>query len=760
MSDKSAIIKEAQRYLARGQLDKAIAEWEKLAKEYPDGNAFNTIGDLYLKKGNKSGAVDAFHQAASFFRREGFSLKALALYKKILNINTDDADAFLSLGELSEAKGLATDAMKYYLASAESLSKEGKKEKLLSIYEKMLTLSPSNVPLRNKVAEICVKEGLLSEAAKQYLHLARLSIEKDNPEKALLFYQKSLDAQPLGREAILEVTSLYEKLGDFDQAIKQTKEAAGLFPRDAEIITRCAEIHIAAERFGEAQEYLVQLIEMEPGNIKSRKLLGDLYARAGNKEKAWNEYLPVLDELLLEESYNDAIRLLESFKDIDPIETRKRLISLYVQVGENPRAITELGSLGNVLIEKGRQREALNCFKEALKMSPDDPALKNQVVELEKELSREHIPAEAEKTIEEAIVESDIYLKYGLYENAKTLLETFKEREPENIDLHLRLRSLYVDTGDKERAVSECLLLSDLYKSAGDMVSSEQIIKDAFRIDPEDQRLSGMAPSSAEEVAASLPEGPVLEDYSEELAEADFYSKQGLSDEARAILERLHDLFPGNDEINQRLSSLGRLTEGGEKTEGAEELHEPVITESFVAESEAIESQNLSEPVLDSDVMDIFNEFKKGIEKELEEEDYETHYNLGIAYKEMGLIDDAIREFQASRKDPKRFTDSTSLLAVCYMEKGLYPLAVDALKNALDRMEDRAEAFWAMKYDLADAYEKNGNPKEALALYMEVYGWNSKFRSVSDKIDHLKTSVAEGTEQKKTKDRKDRVSYL
>src|SRR5512143_2435254 len=108
MSDKSAIIKEAQRYLARGQLDKAIAEWEKLAKEYPDGNAFNTIGDLYRKKGNKSGAVDAFHQAASFFRREGFSLKALALYKKILNINTADADAFLSLGELSEAKGLTT----------------------------------------------------------------------------------------------------------------------------------------------------------------------------------------------------------------------------------------------------------------------------------------------------------------------------------------------------------------------------------------------------------------------------------------------------------------------------------------------------------------------------------------------------------------------------------------------------------------------------------------------------------------------------
>ena len=126
-------------------------------------------------------------------------------------------------------------------------------------------------------------------------------------------------------------------------------------------------------------------------------------------------------------------------------------------------------SLGDVFFEKGRQREALNCFNEALKMTPDDDALKNRVIELEKELSKEHIRHEAEKTIEEALIEADIYLRYGLYENAKNLLEAFKEKEPENIDLHLRLKSVYVDTGDKEQAVAECLILSELYKKAGDM---------------------------------------------------------------------------------------------------------------------------------------------------------------------------------------------------------------------------------------------------------------------------------------------------
>ena len=207
MIDKAATIKEAQKYLARGQVDKAIAEWDKVAKEYPDGNTFNTVGDLYLKKGDKTEAVNSFHRAADFFRQEGFALKALALYKKILNINPSDALALQALGELNEAKGLVSDAIKFYLAAADTLSKEGKKEKLLEIYEKILALSPTNIPLRSKVAEIYGREGLISEAAKQYFTIARIYAEKGETEKSIGFYQKVLEVQPLNREAIIELAT-------------------------------------------------------------------------------------------------------------------------------------------------------------------------------------------------------------------------------------------------------------------------------------------------------------------------------------------------------------------------------------------------------------------------------------------------------------------------------------------------------------------------------------------------------------------------
>jgi tetratricopeptide (TPR) repeat protein len=756
MIDKAATIKEAQKYLARGQVDKAIAEWDKVAKEHPDGNTFNTIGDLYLKKGDKTEAVNSFHRAADFFRQEGFALKALALYKKILNINSSDALALQALGELNEAKGLVSDAIKFYLAAADTLSKEGKKEQLLEIYEKIIALSPANIPLRSKVAEIYGREGLISEAAKQYFTIARIYAEKDETEKSIGFYQKGLEVQPLNREVIIELGNLYERTGNLEKAVAQIREAASLFPQDMEIMLKSAEIHMTIGKFDEAKEVLRQITEIEPANIKARRILGDIYIKEGNKEKAWSEYSAVLDEILLEDNYEDAIKLLANFRDMAPLETGKRLVSLYMQLGDQLQAVRELCSIGELFIEQGKQKEALNCYREALKISPDDDSVKTRVIELEKDIGKEHISIGAEKTIDEAIIEIDIYLRYGLYDNARNLLETFTKKEPDNIDLHLKLKSLYVDTGDKEKAVGEYLILHELYIKGGEVVNGERMIQEAHEISPEDPRLAGMVVPQAAEIAVPPSEMPSIEDYSEEIAEADFYSRQGLIDEAREILERLQTLFPGDREISRRLESVGQVVDGVEKEYTAEKKEE----EPQLTEEEALAVEEIAEPALDSDVLDIFNEFKKGLENELEEEDYETHYNLGIAYKEMGLIDDAIREFQRSRKDPEKFVNSSNMLGICYIEKNLYPLAIEVLKDAIEKMEDRGESYWAMHYDLAGAYEKNGNIKEALDIYTQIYGWNSKFRAVSDKIDQLKTSSMESTEQKKPKERKDRVSYL
>jgi tetratricopeptide (TPR) repeat protein len=154
-------VKPAENHLDIGQINKVISRDEALTKDYNGPTHHNRLGDTYLKKGDQTNAIASFHIAAKLFQKEGQSLKALALYKKILNIDPSEAYALIAIGELNESKGLTTDAIKYYLASADTFSKKGKKDELLAVYDRILKLQP-NANLRNhrnKLAESLGKTG-------------------------------------------------------------------------------------------------------------------------------------------------------------------------------------------------------------------------------------------------------------------------------------------------------------------------------------------------------------------------------------------------------------------------------------------------------------------------------------------------------------------------------------------------------------------------------------------------------------------------
>lgn len=838
MPDKTAIIKEAQKYLAKGQIDKAIAEWEKIINESPDGNTFNMIGDLYFKKGDKKKAIEFLHKAAVYFRGEGFSLKALALYKKILNVNPSDPDSLFALGELSEEKGLPADAIKYYLAAADSLSKESRKDRALDIYWKILSLSPSNIPLRTKVAEILLKEGLHSDASKEYLHMARFYDENGDISKAAENYRRALELHPMNKEAAFALGNLYEKSGRMENAMACMKEAAALFPEDAEVSFRYAELCFISKADQTAKEYLLKIAAMEPKHMRAGRLLAEIYLKEGEEEKAWKTYLPVIDEVVMQGKPAEAVGLLEYFKKIDPIQTGRRLVSLHRQLGDDDKVVSELLSLGDSLKERDMKEEAASCYREALDLRPNDMSLREMLQELtarpeepeksatEKEAVTQQL-TEGEKTTEEFLEEADAFSRYGLSNEAISILEQLKVREPQNLDLHLRLKTLYSEASDRDALVTECIILYELYKRRGDTANAEKMISDAMAISPEDPRLEGRVASNLQieptsystEVPKEAGEGAAracdIEDFDDEIAEADFYIRQGYIQDAAKILERLHRIFPQNKDISEKLAALEQVpkkegaeapaeapagqTHEGVEARGLPDTAQPVIEApasmdksvpegpvsqgspaegpgqvpeeeviSRTSDEEAREDLSLDgeladaqkEPEIDSDVLEMFQEFKKGLEGELTEDDSETHYNLGIAYKEMGLIDDAIKEFQTSRNDPKRFMQSSTMLGVCYMEKGLYSLAIDVLTKVIKEISDKDESYWAIKYDLAEAYEKNNNLREALDIYTAVFGWNAGFRSISEKISQIKARVARASDVEKSKARKDRVSYL
>jgi tetratricopeptide (TPR) repeat protein len=139
-------------------------------------------------------------------------------------------------------------------------------------------------------------------------------------------------------------------------------------------------------------------------------------------------------------------------------------------------------------------------------------------------------------------------------------------------------------------------------------------------------------------------------------------------------------------------------------------------------------------------VDEVFSEFKKGLEKVVKPEDVDTHYDLGIAYKEMGLIDDAIGEFNVARQGclgKKKEVDCLAMKAALQVMKGDFAAAIEALKTGLQSEHATGETEKAVRYDLGGAYEQAGEAGKALSQFMKVNEVDSSYRDVAAIVERL-----------------------
>jgi tetratricopeptide (TPR) repeat protein len=147
------------------------------------------------------------------------------------------------------------------------------------------------------------------------------------------------------------------------------------------------------------------------------------------------------------------------------------------------------------------------------------------------------------------------------------------------------------------------------------------------------------------------------------------------------------------------------------------------------------------------DLADMFGELKHELEEDTAtaEEDPETHYNLGVAFREMGLLDEAIGELQKVCQAVDRghtfpqLMQTYTWLAQCFLDKGVPEAAIRWYERALKLAGIDQETRTALHYELASAYESAGNKPEALSHFMEVYGSNIDYRDVAERIKALKS---------------------
>lgn len=750
-SEKSKILENAQQYTIRGQIQKAIEEWKKLLTNTPnDANIYNTIGDLSLKNissSNTSGeAVSYYVKAAEQFESSGFALKAIAVYKKILKITPNNKEIYLRLGNLDCERGLIGNAREDYLMAAKLFSQDGLIKDSLEVYRKIADLDPSNLSVRTKIAEMFLKEGMKNEAIEEYNKIANAYLQAGKREDAERLYDVILDLQPDNINAVIEVGRFHLQSGKIETALEFGKKALRLSPDSQEILSLLADTYNSAGIFDKAEEMLTRIIELYPGELSYRETRASLLFNKGDVENASNEFLEIGREYLNKRNMEKGRLFTEKAVEIAPalISAHELLMDIYLRSSMREDFVGKGLYLAGHFQDSGDVERSIDYYHKILKEDPFNVEVKERlaaieiekpVLQVEEETEVEVIHFEKKSEITNQLSSADVYIKYGLMEKAIAELQNIINKiDPMNEAAHIKLKDIYRITGEKEKVVEECLVLLNIFESNGAPDKMELIINEAAAISPEDRRVKEYKDKLYSRVSGpSISPLPPLEktgvsgtsdEIGEMLEEAGFYEQQGMVEEAVNVYRKIIKIDSNNAVALRQLSLLG-----------ASEKNVP-IPPSFFDLGEMLKEDVVEEPPF-RPLDEVFKEFNEGVQSQIGAGDYESHYDLGISYKEMGLFHEAVEEFKSCGPLTTRYFDASFMAALCHKELGEYKEAIEVLDKAIKSDQYNEKRHIALKYEFGILLEATGKRDDALRVFREIYFADATYRDVSEKVLNL-----------------------
>jgi tetratricopeptide (TPR) repeat protein len=251
----------------------------------------------------------------------------------------------------------------------------------------------------------------------------------------------------------------------------------------------------------------------------------------------------------------------------------------------------------------------------------------------------------------------------------------------------------------------------------------------------------------AMELAPEPAPAALSEDLTSLLGDIDFQLDYGSAEEAKVEIKAALRQFPGHPELEARLDRAeAALQKLGVATAKASALDESDFANSFFDLTDVLgtalmdtgegEEMHDATHVVEKiqSVDELFSAFREGVEKQVKGDDYDTHYNLGIAYKEMMLIDPAIEEFKIAMGDPERTLECCSMLSICEQARGDLAAAVEWLRQGILAPGFPPEDGIGLRYDLAEIYLQQGHTSMASEEFKAVYDMDPDYRDVAARL--------------------------
>ncbi len=841
--NRTKVVQEAEKYVARGKVAAAIKEYRRLLAENPDDvTTLNRVGDLYVQNGESDEALRLFWEVAERYARDGFSTRAIAIFKKIIRTNPIRLDAYERLAELYAQERLIKEAIQQYQVLADYHQKRGDFAAAGKVLRKMVEVQPEDPALLLHLAEMLERQKLLKEAQTEYRKLAELMLRHGKPQEAQKVLSRALELVPEDLALITDIVLELKEAGHSGMAARLLARAVELNPQAARIAEmarspKAAPAPVPAAKPAPAIEPPPAAPEPEAGEESVEidlPIEDELAVPAAPAPPAPKpEALAMLEldlelEIELEGVPPPSLPAPESAVSADIEAQLPDRIDWQIEADTFDLDVPDLEVLG-----APEQVAAPPPLPDVpVPLAVDTEALERSVEEIR--------PPRAPRE-EELLAEAEVFARYDLLDKAHDRVRQVLQQNPRHLGGLALAVELFLGQGKADRALARAQQLAEAAAEAGrpaiweatraklvragldvdgaalpaapaaleeatdrlsalvdelaapakeapakrpaarragvgerleaalDALASEvrarparpaarpqpvpdslppsvaaelAALEEAAAAPPEPKAAAPAPPEPAiEPPAAAAPEGPLAAEPAgvvdqEELPGIVIPMRtpppDGIAPPPPATpddLLWLDEVIAKAPEAREVEAKLFDDEEGFFDLAGA--LEEELAQEPALAGAELLGATK--EPSLE----EIVEGFKKGVAEHLSAEDFDTHYNLGIAYREMGLLDDAIGEFQLASKDPRFFVDCCAMLGVCFMEKGMPELAVKWYRRALEAEELAEETRWGLLYDLGNAFLALGDRNNAYSAFVEVYGANSQYRDIVAKLAEL-----------------------
>lgn len=541
--------------------------------------------------------------------------------------------------------------------------------------------------------------------------------------------------------------SLFNKLGDLYIKINHQADALRIYERGAKVFKE-------ETYYPNAIALCKKILRLSKNQVDIYAILGELHKELDQRGEAANYFLEYADRKMKENDLESALNAYKTIRELVPGNPKilETISAIYEKVGKKEEGAELLKEAHEIEHRQEKLRETIGA-EEIVEVR--EKAIKEIVEE-----SIEEEKEESEKDVDiDEIVSPEIAKLLKDDDRAVTDEEVVTEESPEElseIDKTIELGKLYLNLGSEEEAI-------DCFRSAADEVWKMKDYDTALSLN---KKIAGLRPFDLRsrqhlvEIAKIKDDKELLIGSMLDLAES--LNRREAKTEARDLYKKILTIDSGNTIANEMLAAF-------EQPKDFVDLGEVLRTE-LAGEKKTDGFQNIE---------DLVSQFRREVFESIGEGDFHSRYDLGVAYKGMGLYQEAIEEFEIAAKDEELKFKALEMIGSCFLERGKIEDAIKVLNEGLKVTNHPRREYFGIHFLLGNCYEKKNKLKEALQCYYNAYKIDKTIPELTKKINKftailkkkIKRTTVERLQQKKpdlksvsttrkVKTKKSKITYL